>query len=175
VEQAPEAPRTPALDVNSSPADNVPLGVVSNLIELQLFHLFRVRAIAAQVRAHRRVSAAAVTEQQAGKHTGLEHAAGSSSECSGGCNIGLGARCDELAPTDVIESVEVTEVVPVFAHCSSSSGSSSGSRHGRFQTIWHGLPGRPGLGCDLAGYTCRQHPSGCVSTVPVARPHSHWG
>lgn len=51
-------------------ARNVPLSVVCSLIELQLFHLSRVRAIAAQIRAYRLPLAVALPKQQYGLYAG---------------------------------------------------------------------------------------------------------
>jgi hypothetical protein len=125
---APQARHSPVLGVNSI-ADKVPLGVVSNLIELQLFHLFRVRAIAAQMRAYCLPFAVVLPRQQISLYAGARDASGSSgsSKCSPVSCCSTGTQRSELESLSTFEETEGFEVVPVL-NSSDSSKSSVRSR-----------------------------------------------
>jgi hypothetical protein len=100
------------------------LGVIDNLIELQLFHLFRVRAIAAQMRAYRQAAAGTAVPPKRqyvygqlyghmysqGPHTTAQPASSSSSSSSDDLiydgSAGGPSSSDELASTEGVESLE---------------------------------------------------------------------
>lgn len=119
----PEAAAAAAAEGSTDSSTDGVLGVIDNLIELQLFHLFRVRAIAAQMRAYRQAAAGTAVPPKRqyvygqlyghmysqGPHTTAQPASSSSSSSDDliyDGSAGGPSSSDELASTEGVESLE---------------------------------------------------------------------